>query len=144
LAGEEFADQHDLLDRRGNVTHQGGKQVDPVNFSRFDEPDRRAVFECVARLVRLRTLHPALAVDETDFFHVDFDYGKRVVAWRRGPASNPVVVVANFSDYTTPNALDPTPGRHWFEVTQGRHVPNGRHDRESVFAWEAKVYRLAD
>jgi pullulanase len=156
LAGEEFADQHDLFDREGHVTHQGGKQVDPVNYSRFDEPDRRKVFDYVARLVKLRTSHPALAGDETDFIHRDFEGGKRVVVWRRGPVSNPVVVVANFSDYTTPNALDPAaeyvtpnwpatpPGKHWFEVTQSRDVATGRHDRESVFAWEAKVYRLAD
>lgn len=154
LAGEEFGDQHDLFDRRGHVTHQGGKQVDAVNFSRFDEPDRRVVFDYVARLVQLRTSHPALTVDTIDFFHIDFEAGKRVVAWRRGPVADPIIVVANFSDFTTPNALAPgaeyfvpnwpaTPaGRHWFEVTQSRHVPTGRHDRESIFAWEAKVYRL--
>ena len=41
LAGEEYGDQHDLFDARGNVTHQGGKQVDPVNYSRVDEVERR-------------------------------------------------------------------------------------------------------
>ena len=68
--------------------------------------------------------------------------------------ADPVVVVANFSDFTTANALAPgaeyfvpnwpaTPaGRHWFEVTQGRDVKTGRHNREAIFAWEAKVYRL--
>ena len=81
--------------------------MDPVNYSRFDEPDRCAVFDHVARLVHLRTSHPVLAVDSTDFFHVDFDAGKRVVGWRRGPENDPIVVVANFSDFTTPNALDP-------------------------------------
>jgi pullulanase len=72
-----------------------------------------------------------------------------------GSVADPVVVVANFSDYTTPNALaagaeyavpnwPATPaGRRWFEVTQARNVPAARHDRESIFAWEAKVYRLA-
>lgn len=156
LAGEEFGDQHDLFDRHGNVTHQGGKQVDPVNYSRYDEPDRKDLFKYVARLVRLRTGHAALAGDDVNFFHVDFGDQKRVVAWRRGPASDPVVVVANFSDYTTPNALSSgaeyivphwpaTPaGRHWSEVTQERDVPTGRHDREPIFAWEAKVYRLVD
>jgi pullulanase len=154
LAGEEFGDQHDLFDARGNVTHQGGKQVDPVNFSRFDDPDRRDLFEYVRRLVQLRTSHRALSVNDTLFIHVDFDAGKRVLAWKRGEDDDPVVVVANFSDYTTPNALSPgaeyvvpnwpsTPaGRHWFEATQGRHVKTGRHDRESIFAWEAKVYHL--
>jgi pullulanase/glycogen debranching enzyme len=155
LAGEEFADQHDLFDRHGNVTHQGGKQVDPVNFRRFDEPDRKGLFDYVARLVKLRTSHPALSVDDINFFHVDFEEGKRVVAWRRGSAKDPVIVVANFSDFTTPHALESgaeyfvpnwprTPeGSHWFEATQDRPITNGRHDREAIFAWEAKVYRLA-
>jgi len=154
LAGEEFADQHDLFDSHGQVTHQGGKQVDPVNYSRFDDPDRRDLFEYVRRLVRLRTSHPALSVNDTAFIHVDFSFGKRVMVWKRGTDSDPVVVVANFSGFTTPDALSPnaeyvvpnwpgTPaGRHWFEVTQGRDVSTGRHDREPVFAWEAKVYRL--
>jgi len=154
LAGEEFADQHDLFDSHGQVTHQGGKQVDPVNYSRFDDPDRRDLFEYVRRLVRLRTSHPALAVNDTAFIHVDFSFGKRVMVWKRGTDNDPVVVVANFSGFTTPDALSPnaeyvvpnwpgTPaGHHWFEVTQGRDVSTGRHDREPVFAWEAKVYRL--
>jgi pullulanase len=154
LAGEEFGDQHDLFDARGNVTHQGGKQVDPVNFSRFDEPDRNELFQYVSRLVHLRTSHPALAVNDIKFIHVDFAVGKRVVVWQRGSDADPVVVVANFSDFTTPNALSAgseyfvpnwpnTPaGSHWFEVTQGRDVKTGRHNRESIFAWEAKVYRL--
>jgi pullulanase len=154
LAGEEFGDQHDLFDSRGNATHQGGKQVDPVNFSRFDDPDRRDLFEYVRRLVHLRIFHRALSVNDTSFVHVDFDAGKRVLVWKRGEDNDPLLVVANFSDYTTPNALSPsaeyfvphwpdTPaGRHWFEVTQGRHVKTGRHNRESIFAWEAKVYRL--
>jgi pullulanase len=154
LAGDEFGDQHDLFDARGNVTHQGGKQVDPVNYSRFDDPDRRDLFEYVRRLVHLRTSHRALSVNDTRFMHADFDAGKRVLVWKRGEDGDPVVVVANFSDYTTPNALSPgaeyvvptwpgTPaGRHWLEATQSRHVKTGRHDREPIFAWEAKVYHL--
>jgi pullulanase len=125
-----------------------------VNYSRFDDPDRRDLFEYVRRLVHLRTSHPALCVNDTSFIHVDFDAGKRVLAWKRGNDNDPVVVVANFSDFTTPDALSPnaeyavpnwpdTPaGRHWFEVTQELHVKTGRHDREPIFAWEAKVYRL--
>jgi pullulanase len=154
LAGEEFGDEHDLFDARGQVSHQGGKQVDPVNFSRFDDPDRRDLFGYVTRLVHLRTAHPALSLNDTRFIHVDFEQGKRVLVWERGGDNDPVVVVANFSDFSTPNALapgaeyvvpnwPPTPaGRHWFEVTQDRHVKTGRHNRESLFAWEAKVYRL--
>ena len=160
LAGEEFGDEHDLFDARGNITHQGGKQVDPVNFSRVEEADRKELFRYVARLVKLRTSHPALSVNDTDFFHRDFNDGKRVLAWKRGSDADPVVVVANFSDFTTPFAPEPhteyfvpnwppTPaGHHWFEVTYedevtgGRRVTNGQHDREAIFAWEAKVYHL--
>ncbi|HEY0871127.1 MAG TPA: alpha-amylase family glycosyl hydrolase, partial [Acidothermaceae bacterium] len=35
LAGEEFADQHDLFDINGRVDQNGGKQIDPVNYSRI-------------------------------------------------------------------------------------------------------------
>jgi pullulanase len=112
------------------------------------------LFEYVQRLVHLRTSHPGLAVNDTAFIHVDFDAGKRVLVWKRGHDADPVVVVANFSDFTTPNALEPGSeyivnnwpatrvGRHWFEVTQGRDIKTGRHNKESIFAWEAKVYRL--
>ena len=154
LAGEEFGDQHDLFDARGQVSHRGGKQVDPVNFSRVAEKDRAELFLYVARLVKLRTAHPALAADDTRFLHVDFNDGKRVLVWQRGSEADPVVVVANFSDYTTPFASGPqaeyvvpnwpaTPAGHqWYEVTQSREVETGRENKEPVFAWEAKVYRL--
>jgi pullulanase len=157
LAGEEFADQNDLFDSKGNVTDSGGKEADPVDFSRLQEPMRHAIFEYVSRLVHLRTSHPALAVNDTDFIHVDFNHNKRVVVWRRGMAGqDPVIVVANFSDYTTPNATTdphaeyvipnwpPTPaGRHWREATQQRDVLPAQTGREPIFSWEAKVYVLA-
>src|SRR5262249_4065467 len=54
LAGDEFADRHDLFDAKGNVTQDGGKQVDPVNFARLGD-DWRRVKEYAARLVHLRT-----------------------------------------------------------------------------------------
>ena len=102
----------------------------------------------------LRTSHPALSVNNITFIHVDFNDGKRVLVWKRGTDNDPVVGVANFSDFMTADALSTgaeyfipncpsTPaGRHWFEVTQTRDVKTGRHNRESIFAWEAKVYRL--
>src|SRR5215475_12735744 len=156
LAGEEFADQNDLFDSRGNVTESGGKQVDPVDFSRLQEPMRHAIFEYVSRLVHLRTSHPALGVNDTEFIHVDFNQDKRVLAWKRGIAGQaPVVVVANFSDFATPNGLtDPnaeyvvhnwprTPaGGQWREVTQERVVQQAQVGREPIFSWEAKVYTL--
>jgi 1,4-alpha-glucan branching enzyme len=156
LAGEEFADQNDLFDSNGNVTEAGGKEVDPVDFSRLEEPMRHSIFEYVSRLVHLRTSNPALWVTDTEFIHVDFNDYKRVLVWRRGMVGqDPVIVVANFSDYATPNALtDPhaqyvvpnwpqTPGgRLWREVTQQRDVIPEQTGREPIFPWEAKVYTL--
>ncbi|MBV9405366.1 MAG: hypothetical protein JO211_08475, partial [Acidobacteriaceae bacterium] len=94
---------------------------------------------------------------DTDFIHVDFNDNKRVLVWQRGIAGqDPVVVIANFSDYTTPNGLtDPNaqymvsnwpatpPGKHWREVTQQRDVLPGQVGSEPIFSWEAKVYTLA-
>jgi 1,4-alpha-glucan branching enzyme len=161
LAGEEFADQHDFFDEHGYVTQSGGKQMNPVNFSRLsdkgdpDTPMRRRIFNYVARLVKLRTSHDALAVDDTEFIQVDFTEGKRVLVWKRGrPGHDPVVVVANFSDFVTPNATNPsaeyripnwpeTPRRRqWREITQQRLVPQEYVGREPIFSWEAKVYTL--
>ncbi len=150
FAGDEFADQHDL-----SVSHPP-KQRDAVNFDRLDDPFRRRIFDYVSRLVRLRTSYDALSVNDTDFIHADFNDGKRVVVWRRGEpgSASQVVVVANFSDFTTPNASSPdaeyrvpnwpvTPsGMRWREVTQGRVVPAWWVAREPIFAWEAKVYAL--
>jgi glycosidase len=152
LAGDEFADQHDLdiLDE-----HAAVKQVDPVNYARLGEPWRRRVFDHVARLVRLRTASPALSSNDTRFLHADFDEGKRVVVWQRGAGAEAVVVVANFSDWGTPDPGSPTAeyrvpgfpaapaGRRWREVTQDRDVPPDWAGREPVYPWEAKVYLTA-
>jgi pullulanase len=145
LAGEEFADQHDL------PIHTA-KEVDPVNFNRLRDPWRQRVFTHVARLVRLRQSAAALSVNDTAFIHVDFTPGRRVLAWRRGgPQHDPVVVVANFSDWQSGQAAEyvvhgwpaTPPGRRWREVTQDRDEPPEWVGREPLFAWEAKVYALA-
>jgi hypothetical protein len=157
LAGEEFADQNDLVDSSGDVSERGGKEVDPVHFFRLQEPMRHSIIEYVSRLVHLRTRHPALGVLDTDFIHVDFNDDKRVLVWKRGMAGqDPVVVVANFSDFATANGLtDPSaeyvvpnwpqtpPGRQWREVTQRRAVAPHQIGQEPIFPWEAKVYTLA-
>jgi pullulanase len=155
LAGEEFGDEHDRFDSQGHVTQDGGKQTDPVNFSRAEDPSRAGLTEYVSRLVKLRTSHQALAVNDTEFIHVDFTPGRRVLVWRRGGANDPVVVVANFSDfgseqtpdgiaeYRIPNWPATPVGRRWREVTQDRSVPQEWVGRESLFAWEAKVYALS-
>jgi pullulanase len=149
FAGEEFADQHDL-------PIDSSKQVDPVNFSRLDEEWRQRVFQYCSRLVRLRIGSDALAVNDTRFLHVDLNDGKRVLVWQRGQDGHdaPVVVLANFSDYGTPNASSPQaeyvvpnwpatpPGKRWREITQERDVPPEWIGREPIFPWEAKVYTL--
>ncbi|NEO28405.1 MAG: DUF3459 domain-containing protein, partial [Kamptonema sp. SIO4C4] len=151
LAGEEFADEHDL-----NISEEQAvnRQIDPVNYKRMDDPWRKDIFDYVARLVHLRTTSPALAINDTWFLHADYTEGKRVVAWQRGRGENLVIVVANFSDYGTPNPTSPEaeyivpnwrntpPGKQWREVTQDRIVPPEWVGREPIFPWEAKVYVL--
>lgn len=152
LAGDEFADQHDLFDANGNVTQSGHKQVDPVNYSRLADDWRRRIRDYVARLVALRTTSDALATNDIDFIHIDFD-GKRVMAWRRGQPGSEVVVVANFSDFATDtsqlnaeyrvhNWPATPPGRRWREISQARDVPTEWVGREPLYSWEAKVYAL--
>ncbi len=152
LAGEEFADQHDRFDSQGHVSQDGGKQVDPVDFSRLQDDWRQRIFNYVARLVKARTESPALSENDTRFIHTDFN-GKRVLVWRRGnDAQTPVVVIANFSDfvsdgglggeYRVPNWPATPPGKRWREVTQDRLVEPESVGREPLFSWEAKVYTL--
>jgi hypothetical protein len=150
LAGEEFADQHDLA-----IT-EPGKEIDPVNYDRLDEPWRKSVFDYVSNLVRFRATSHALSVNDTEFIHVDFNEGKRVLAWQRGTTStgDAVVVLANFSDWETNDPFNPnseyrvnnwptlTSGRKWREITQQRDVPNDWAGREPIFPWEAKVYAM--
>jgi 1,4-alpha-glucan branching enzyme len=146
LAGEEFADEHDL--GVGNP----GKQRDPLNFARVSDQWRRRLFDYISRLVRFRIASTALGTNDTDFIHTDFSDGRRILAWLRGVPGreDPVVVVANFSDVTPPGAEYVVPnwpatpaGRRWREVTQNRDVPAAWIGREPLFPWEAKVYALA-
>ncbi|MGB0561468.1 MAG: alpha-amylase family glycosyl hydrolase [Spirulinaceae cyanobacterium] len=153
LAGDEFGDQHDLaLDDE----HSNHKQVDPVNFERLQEPWRQELFRYVSRLVKFRIHAPALALNDTDFLHIDYAEGKKVIVWQRGTGRDRVIVVANFSDYGTPDPFSPeaeyvvprwpeTPeGCCWHEVTLGRVVLPGSVGREPIFPWEAKVYHLVE
>src|SRR5205085_464615 len=117
-------------------------------------PWRGEILDYVSRLAHFRTSHPALGVNDCQFLHVDFNDNKRVLVWKRGQASqDPVVVVANFSDFATGNALTnpraeyvvpnwpgTPPGRAWREVTRDRPVRPDQVGREPIFSWEAKVY----
>jgi 1,4-alpha-glucan branching enzyme len=99
LAGEEFADVHDL--DPGNWPK---KMSDPVDWERARYAMHRRLREHVRDLVNLRTSHPALQRDEVDFFYYhpsfDSDQGEHVFAYCRtngralGDPSQ-VVVVAN-------------------------------------------------
>jgi len=146
FAGDEFADQHDLS------TDNPAKQRDAVNFERVDEPFRKRVFEYVSRLTRIRTSSNALAVNDTEFIHVDFNDGKRVLAWKRGTGSDILIVVANFSDfdsgragsneYRVQNWPAAPSGKRWRDVSQDRDVDPAWAGREAIYPWEGKVYAL--
>lgn len=156
LAGDEFADQHDLtIYDNTNDPEDHNKQVDPVNFNRKSDPWRKELFDYVSRLIKFRIVNESLAVNETEFIHVDFEEGKRVLVWKRGrtASSHPVIVVANFSDWGSdvrstsaeyqianwPYVL----GRdNWIEVTQERRVAPDWVGREPIYPWEAKVYAV--
>ena len=71
LAGDEFGDVHDL-----DHTNWRLKMSDPVDWERLDaSANNRDLWHKVAKLIALRTKHPALARNETEFlhFHPDFD-----------------------------------------------------------------------
>lgn len=154
LAGDEFADENDLFNIKGNVTNESGKQIDPVDFGRLEGPSnewRRDVLTTVKRLIELRKSHPALGVNDTKWLHMDFTPGRRIMVWQRGSDDNPVIIVANFSDFQTDNPSNgiseyvvpnwPRPADfQWCEVSQGRDVPPEWVAREPLFPWEAKVY----
>jgi len=151
LAGDEFASPMSF--KLGDSDCDQAKQVDPVNYELVtSDPWRGQMFNYVAKLVKFRTTSDALSVDDTEFIHVDFDQGKRVMAWKRGGAGqDPVVVVANFSgwgsDVSHPGAeyrVNKWPalpaGKKWVEITQGYSVGDGWAGREPIYPWEAKVY----
>lgn len=99
LAGEEFADIHDI-----DHTDWRLKQTDPVDWTRRDLLGHRSLLNRVADLVKLRTQHPALANEGINFFYyhptIDDNEGVRAFAYCRTngkPLGSPnqVVVLAN-------------------------------------------------
>lgn len=155
LAGEEFVDEMESQNFDTNIKEDDRnniKQVDPVNFDRLNDAWRKEVFNYVARLVKFRTTSNALAVNDTNFIHVDFNEGKRVIVWQRGIGDEIVVVVANFSDWGTTDSTNPNAhyivnnwpnlpkGKKWREITQERDVSVEWAGKEPLMPWEAKVY----
>ncbi len=82
LAGEEFADVHDLDFLDVNL-----KQEDPVQWRRASYPGGSMLLQQVAQLISLRTTHPALQRNDVQsfYFHPQFDAnaGGRVFGYCR-------------------------------------------------------------
>jgi 1,4-alpha-glucan branching enzyme len=107
LAGEEFADIHDMDPFGVNP-----KQEDPVQWQRSLYPDHAALRAAVGRLIQLRTSHAALQRNEVAFFyfHPQFDDNNapRVFAYcrtggRSAGSTNQVIVIANMGGANFPN-----------------------------------------
>jgi 1,4-alpha-glucan branching enzyme len=123
LAGEEFGDVHDLDNGDWRL-----KMSDPVDWNRLRRPGHQALRDRVSELIRLRTTHPALQRNETEFFyfHPAFDDndGERVFAYCRTNASplgsqRQIVVVANAGQQSFAEFWFPWP---WTETDRLREV----------------------
>jgi 1,4-alpha-glucan branching enzyme len=99
LAGEEFGDVHDM-----SYSDVSPKQEDPVQWRRAQFAANSQLKANVAKLIKLRTSHPALQRDEMEFcyFHPQFDGNAcpRVFAYSRTGGrplgtTGQVVVIAN-------------------------------------------------
>jgi 1,4-alpha-glucan branching enzyme len=100
LAGDEFGDVHDL-----DHTNWRMKMSDPVDWERlYSSINNHNLWRSVAELISLRTRHPALTRNDTEFlhFHPEFDNnsGAKVFAYCRTRGAelgsdDQVVVVAN-------------------------------------------------
>jgi 1,4-alpha-glucan branching enzyme len=107
LAGEEFADLHD-------ISHYDWRQKmsDPVNWNRLRIPAHGQLTERVCPVIKLRTTHPALQRNEIQFlhFHPRFDNNdsERVFSYCRSGGmgagvARQVLVVANCGPQAYPN-----------------------------------------
>jgi hypothetical protein len=111
VAGEEFADVHDLFPGDYRL-----KMSDPPNFSRALQPARARLVSAVAETCRLRVRSAALQAAETElfYFHPSFDDndGVRVFAYARTAgrplgSSDQVVVIANMGNEAFPEFVVP-------------------------------------
>jgi len=126
LAGEEFADVHDLDSADDNT-----KQQDPVQWRRSAYPGNAALRQDIAALIVLRTAHPALQRNEVQFFyfHPQFDegVGGRVFGYCRTdarPLGGPgqVLVLANMGPEPFP--VYDVPGWPWGGMALAEVVPS--------------------
>jgi len=115
LAGEEFGDVHDT-----DYIDVNAKQQDPVQWNRAAFRGNAALKAAVAKLIKLRTSHPALQRNEVEFFYFhpqfDNDDSSRLFAYCRTGGqplgtSGQVVVVANMGPQPYPSY--DIPGWRW-------------------------------
>lgn len=106
LAGEEFGDVHDT-----DYIDVNAKQQDPVQWGRAAFRGNTSLKANVAKLVQLRTSHPALQRSEVElfYFHPQFDDNDapRVFAYCRSGGqplgtSGQVIVIANMGPQSFP------------------------------------------
>ncbi len=116
LAGEEFGDVHDT-----DYSGVDSKQQDPVQWNRAMFTGNAALKAAVAKLIALRTSHPALQRDEVEvfYFHPQFDDNDapRVFLPIAALAARPwgwleqVIVIANMGSQPLPTYN--IPGWRW-------------------------------
>lgn len=106
LAGEEFGDVHDI-----DYVDVNPKQQDPVQWNRAQFRSNSALMANVAKLIHLRTSHPALQRNEVEafYFHPQFDanFSARVFGYCRTAgqplgSSGQVIVIANMGAQAYP------------------------------------------
>ncbi len=129
LAGDEFGDVHDL-----DHTNWRLKMSDPVDWERLNDSDNnRNLWNKVSELISLRTKHPALSRNETEFFHFhpDFDLndGAKVFAYCRTGgielgAGDQIVVIGNIGPQSYPQYNLPW---HWMDMDAVREVASPQH-----------------
>lgn len=109
--GEEFG-EHVVMSEQSNK----------INWSLLENDSNKALWVHYARLIALRTTHPALAAVGVEFFHEDAEAG--LLCYRRFDENGKTVVVTlNLSDddlenYTIPNFPFHGPCNEWITDTQ--------------------------
>jgi 1,4-alpha-glucan branching enzyme len=141
LAGEEFADVHDL-----NFGDYRLKMSDPVDWTRRGLPGHQTLWDDVRELITLRTTHGALERNEVEFFyfHPDMDGngGARVFAYcrpggQRLGSRGQVVVVVNAGPQRFTEFRLPWP---WAEANLIREVgAPDRADAPTFYAHAAQA-----
>ena len=129
LAGDEFGDVHDLDNSNWRF-----KMSDPVDWERLDaSANNRDLWHNVAELIALRTNHPALARNETEFlhFHPDFDHnnGAKVFAYCRTGgvglgAGHQIVVIGNIGPQSYARYNLPW---HWMDLNAVKEIAPPQH-----------------